>query len=314
MIAMRDDAVKVFFLGVEVYGFGLYVALGMALGLVVLALLTRREKWRDGTAALTGVLSICLGVLVSRLFFGLMDECLGRPLPLWAMLRFNSGGYSMIGALLGACMGGILSAGIMKKSPARMLDLLAPALLLFIACERLGEGYIEDFGVSRTLTDTLLEGSFLAVKSGYGWRLATYQLESFTALALSLVLLRDVGKNQRAGNSFILFLLLYGGTQVLLESLRYDQHMTVKAFVKLQQIMDMMLLGAGVITAAARAWNTKRGLAIVALIVLALSVGIGVAIEFMLDRTQISHYVLYLCFLIDIALPVWLGIKLRKEE
>ena len=55
-------------------------------------------------------------------------------------------------------------------------------------------------------------------------------------------------------------------------------------------------------------------LAIVALIVLALSVGIGVAIEFMLDRTQISHYVLYLCFLIDMALPVWLGIKLRKEE
>lgn len=313
VIGMREDAVKVFFLGVEVYAFGLYVALGLTLGLTVLALLIRKEKWRDGTAALTGVLAMGLGFMVSRLFFGLMDESLGRIMPLWAMLRVNTGGYSMIGALLGACMGGILAARLMKKSPARLLDLLAPALLLFVACERLGEGYIEDFGVSRTLTDSLLEGTFLTVQNGYGWRLATYHLESFTALVLSLVLLWDLTRSRRQGDTFVLFLLLYGASQVLMESLRYDQHMTVKAFVKLQQIMDMMLLGAGVILLAVRRWKTKRGLALTAVIVLAASVGIGVAIEFMIDRTKISHYILYLCFLIDMAVPVWLGLRLRKE-
>lgn len=313
VMVMREEAVKVFFLGVEVYAFGLYVALGLTLALVVLALLTRKEKWRDGTAALTGVLAMGLGFVVSRLFFGLMDESLGRIMPLWAMIRVNTGGFSMMGALLGACMGGILAARFMKKPPARLLDLLAPALLLFVACERLGEGYIEDFGVSRTLTDSLLEGTFLAVQNGYGWRLATYQLESFTALILSLVLLWDLTRNRRAGNTFVLFLLLYGAAQVLMESLRYDQHMTVKAFVKLQQIMDMLLLGAGVTVLAVRNWKTRRGLALAAVIVLAASVGIGVAIEFMIDRTKISHYVLYLCFLIDMAVPVWLGLRLRKE-
>ena len=312
-MVMREEAVKVFFLGVEVYAFGLYVALGLTLALTVLALLTRKEKWRDGTAALTGVLAMGLGFIVSRLFFGLMDESLGRIMPLWAMIRVNTGGFSMMGALLGACMGGILSARLMKKPPARLLDLLAPALLLFVACERLGEGYIEDFGVSRTLTDSLLEGTFLTVQNGYGWRLATYQLESFTALILSLVLLWDLTRNRRAGNTFVLFLLLYGAAQVLMESLRYDQHMTVKAFVKLQQIMDMLLLGAGVTVLAVRNWKTRRGLALAAVIVLAASVGIGVAIEFMIDRTKISHYVLYLCFLIDMAVPVWLGLRLRKE-
>ena len=313
MIVMREDAVKVFFLGVEVYAFGLYVALGLVLGLVVLALLMRKEKWRDGTAALTGVLAMCLGFAVSRLFFGLMDDSLGRIMPLWAMLRVHTGGYSMIGALLGACMGGILAARLMKKQPARLLDLLAPALLLFVACERLGEGYIEDFGVSRTLTDSLLEGTFLTVEGDYGWRLATYHLESFTALVLSLVLLWDLTRKRRAGDTFVLFLLLYGATQVLLESLRYDQHMTVKAFVKLQQIMDMLLLGAGVILLAVRRWKTRRGLALAAVIALAAAVGVGVAIEFMIDRTRISHYVLYLCFLADMAVPVWLGLRLRKE-
>ena len=312
-IVMREDAVKVFFLGVEVYAFGLYVALGLVLALVVLALLMRKEKWRDGTAALTGVLAMGLGFAVSRLFFGLMDDSLGRIMPLWAMLRVHTGGYSMIGALLGACMGGILAARLMKKQPARLLDLLAPALLLFVACERLGEGYIEGFGVSRTLTDSLLEGTFLTVGGDYGWRLATYHLESFTALVLSLVLLWDLTRKRRAGDTFVLFLLLYGATQVLLESLRYDQHMTVKAFVKLQQIMDMMLLGAGVTILSVRNWKTRRGLALAAVIALGLAVGVGVAIEFMIDRTKISHYVLYLCFLADMAVPVWLGLRLRKE-
>ena len=313
VIVMREDAVKVFFLGVEVYAFGLYVALGLVLALVVLALLMRKEKWRDGTAALTGVLSMGLGFAVSRLFFGLMDDSLGRIMPLWAMLRVHTGGYSMIGALLGACMGGILAARLMKKQPARLLDMLAPALLLFVACERLGEGYIEGFGVSRTLTDSLLEGTFLTVGGDYGWRLATYHLESFTALVLSLVLLWDLTRKRRAGDTFVLFLLLYGATQVLLESLRYDQHMTVKAFVKLQQIMDMMLLGAGVTILSVRNWKTRRGLALAAVIALGLAVGVGVAIEFMIDRTKISHYVLYLCFLADMAVPVWLGLRLRKE-
>lgn len=313
MISLREDAVKTYFLGVEVYAFGLYVALGMALGLTVLALLIRREKWKAGCVPLIGVLTLGCGFLVSRLFYGLMDDALGRPLPPWAMLRFNTGGYSMVGAMLGACMGAILAARLQKLSTPRLLDLLAPALLLFAACERLGEGYIDEFGVSRTLTDTLLEGSFLTVKSGFGWRLTTYLLESFAALILALVLLRDLKPGRRKGDTFILFLVLYGACQILLESLRYDRHMTVKAFVKLEQVMAMLMLAAGVITLALRAWRTRRGLAIAALCSIAAATGLGVAIEFMIDRTQISHYVLYLCFLIVVAVPVWLALLLRKE-
>lgn len=311
---MRQDAVKTYFLGVEVYAFGLYAAMGMALGMVVLCLLLRKAKWKKGSAALTGVLAIGLGLLVSRLFFGLMDETLGQAMPLWAMLRFSSGGYSMIGALLGACMGGIAAARLTRQNAPRLLDFLAPALLMFVACERLGEGYIEDFGVSRTLTDAFFQGTFLGVEGDYSWRLATYLLESFTALVLCLVLLKDVGGCRRAGDTFLLFLLLFGASQVLMESLRYDQHMTVKAFVKLQQIMDMMLLGAGVIVLALRNWKERRSLAVAALVSIVFTVGLGVAIEFMIDRTQISHYILYLCFLIVVAVPVYLGIRLRKEN
>lgn len=312
MIALREDAVKICFLGVEVYAFGLFAALGAALALVVLALLVRKGPWKKGTAALTGLLSGIIGLIVSRLFFGCMDGALGQLMPPWAMLRLNTGGFSMMGALLGACMGAILTAKCTKQSAPRLLDLLAPALMLFVACERLGEGYIEDFGVSRTMTDLLLQHTFLVVESGYSLRLATYLIESFLAVALCLVLLRDGARPRRAGDTFLVFLLLFGATQVLMESLRYDQHMTVKAFVKLQQIIAMMLLGAGVILLAVRGWQTKRRLAAAALASIPAAVGLGVAIEFMIDRTQISHYLLYAVFLAALSVPVILGLRLRR--
>ena len=99
----------------------------------------------------------------------------------------------------------------------------------------------------------------------------------------------------------------------MLESLRYDQHMTIKAYVKLQQVMAMMLLGAGVITLAIRAWKHHRKLAVAALAFIPVCVGAGVGIEFMIDRTAVSHYLLYAAFLIVVGVQTALGLKLRKE-
>ena len=310
MIPLREDAVKTFFLGVEVYAFGLYVALGLALALIVLAVLLKKHGFIPGTAALTGTLALAIGLCVARLFFGLMDGSLGQIMPLWAMAQLPSGGYSMMGAMLGACMGAVAAAAITKQNGARLLDHLSVSLMLFVACERLGEGYIPDFGVSRTLTDDLLNNTFLATDGC----LNTYLLESLIALVLAIVLLRDLGMKRRGGDTFLKFLLLFGATQVLMESLRYDRHMTVRAFVRLEMIMAMMLLGTAVILLAVRNLKTRRGLALAGLISIPLTVGLGVLIEFMIDRSTVSHYLLYAAFIAVLAVPAYLGLRLRRED
>ena len=310
---MWEDAATTYFLGVQVYAFGLYVALGAALALIVLAMLIRREKGKKGTTALTGVLAILCGFAVSRLFFCFMDQGLGGPVPLRGVILLTGGGYSMMGALFGACFGALLAAKITGQNSARMLDLLSPALLLFIACERLGEGYVDDFGISRPLVGELLKGSFLSLEGDYDWTLATYLIESFTALVLALILLRDVNRKRRAGNSFILFLILFGATQVILESLRFDQHMHL-SFVSLQQVMAILLLAAGVTVVALRHWKDKKRLATTAVAVLPLAAALGVGLEFAIDRTTMNRYLLYAVFILAMAAPAYLGIKLRKEE
>ena len=310
---MWEDAVTTYFLGAQVYAFGLYAALGMAIAMIALAMLLRRAKWPKGAAPLTGVLAMGCGFLVSRLFFCFMDQGLGGPVPLKGVLLVTGGGYSMMGALLGACFGAILASKIMKQKPAALLDLLSPAFMLFVACERLGEGYIDDFGISRPLVGELLKGSFLAIEGDYDWVLATYLIESFAALVLALVLLRDVSKkDRRAGNTFLLFLLLFGASQVILESLRFDQHMHL-SFVGLQQIIAMLLLAAGVIVLALRRMKDKRGLALAALILLPVAAGVGVGLEFAIDRTTMNRFLLYAVFILLMAAPAALGVRLRKE-
>ena len=216
LIHMWEDAETIGILGVRMYAFGLYAAAGAALGLIALAWLLRRNRWEKGLAALTGVMSILCGFILARLFFGWLDNSMGQALSLRGMLLVTGGGYSMMGALIGACLGAVMAARIRKANAARLLDFLAPALLLFVCCERLGEGCIDDFGISRSLEGELFQGTFLAVKGLYASYLATYLLEALAALILAVILFLDEKEKRRAGNTFLLFLLLYGATQVLM--------------------------------------------------------------------------------------------------
>ena len=373
---MWEDAEKVFFLGAEVYGFGLYAALGAAVALIVLIALLRRAGWKKGTAPLTGVLALTAGFTVSRLFLCfLAQNDLSGPMPFQGIFMVTAGGYSMMGALIGASMGAIAAARITRQSPARLLDYLAPCLMLFVACERLGEGYGEAgelFGVGRELTDGFLGHSFLAVQDGSSSFLAIYLLESFTALVLALVLVRDLNRGIRNGDTYVLMMLLFGGTQVVYESLRSDGHMisTLNSFVKVQQVIAILLVLAAVIVLCRRQKTEKRLLwrwlipsllvlgglgyglfaltrhhlgsvaaeALIYIAAAAVPVGVGIfallrkkylapaalsslllaagyciGTEFGIDGATVSRLLLYALYTAAIAVPVCLGVLLRKE-
>lgn len=310
---MREDAVLMNVLGVEVYAFGLWVALGLALALGLLALLGRKMKWKQGAAPLFGALALALGFVFSRLLYCFLDESLGCSMPLWAIVQVNIGGYSIMGALLGACLAAVIAGKIAGMRAARLMDCLAPAFLLMVVFERGAESLIEGFGQSRALTMDFFINSFLAAEGDDGYYLATYRIEAFAAAALCVVLVLDLKKQRRAGDTFIKFMLLFGATQIILESLRYDQHMTVRAFVRVEQILSMALLGFGVITLAIRNWKKRFALSLSSVILIPIVVGIGVGIEFMLDRTGINRLLLYAVFSLAVAVPAWLGLRLRRE-
>ena len=366
---------------IEVYAFGVFVALGMAAALIALALLLRKAAWKKGTAPLTGLLAMTAGFAVSRLFLCfLAQNNLSGPMPIQGVFMVTAGGYSMMGALLGASMGAVAAARITRQSPARLLDYLAPCLMLFVIFERLGEGYGETgglFGVSRPLTSSFLASSFLAVHSGSESYLAVYYLEAAAALALALALLLDLRRTRRPGDTYVLMLLLFGGAQVVFESIRHDGHMvrTLNSFVHVQHVIAILMVLAAVIVlcgrrrmkmrdalataavsvllcaglalglfllsrhhpssvlaealiyifaalipVAAGVWGVvcsirkKKCLPCLALASVLLTAGFCVGTEFGIDGAPVGRPMLFMLYAIAVAVPVCLGILLRREE
>lgn len=311
---MWEEASVISLFGKDVYLWGLLCALGSLCFLLVLLFTEHNTKLIKGTWCLTGLLSLVLGVVLSRVFYCLLDRSLGTRIPFHAWFRLDGGGFSMFGALAGVVLAAFLSAAFTKQSFAAVADVSLPAFLAFVAFERVGEHWIPDFGISRQLEAEWMANSFLAVKGDYGVSyLATYFLEAVAAIILLVILLVSLKKSTRDGNTALLFLLLFGAVQTLLESLRYDYHISI-SFVGLQQILSFVLIAIATIILARRNMKTQKRLSILSLILLPVIIGLCVLLEFGLDRTAINKFLLYGVFILLLCVPVTLALRLRKED
>ncbi len=307
-----DEAEKISLLGLEVYRYGFFVALGMIAATAVICFLSYAKKCEKGTAPLLTVLSILLGGICSRLVFCLLNQELGFMMPLKSWFNITGGGWSMVGLVGGVMLAGWLSGKITKQPGGVTLDISACALPVFLALERLGEDCIPEFNYSRSLETAFLNNTFLTFQDEYGlYYLATRRLAAIVMVILFIVLLIDLMHLKRDGNTCLEFLMLFGAASVILESLRYDRFLSI-SFVGLEQVLSAVMLFCGLLPCALRKMKTHRGLAVASILSVFLAAGIGVGLEFALDRSNINRLLIYGVFILIMAVPVVLGMKLRK--
>ncbi len=311
-----EEADYISFLGMDVYTYGLMCALGAAAMMLLLWCFSRGKKLPKGAAALTGVCAMLLGAFCSKLFFSLFSFNVDAPF--FGKMKpglFSGGGYSMIGALFGGFTGAGIAGKMMGQKPLKFMDAFAPAALAFVFFARLGEMFYPEFagfGVSRPLIYEFTKGWPVAVSDGTESYLATYLLEAAAALVMLAVLARDLKKQERDGNTFVLFLLLFGASQIIMESLRYDRHMSY-TFIRMQQVLSILVLIAGLIYSARRSGKSKKQTGLLFLMMAVISM-LGVALEFAIDRTELNRYLLYAVFIVLVTVPVYLGMRCRKKE
>lgn len=289
-----DDAIRMVFFGTELYAFGVYCAIGALCATLALAFLCHAWKLKKGAAALTGALSLALGLALSRLVFCLLNMELGAMAPLDSWIRISTGGWTMFGMIGGVMLAAWISGKILGEKPRRLLDAVSVALPLAMAAEKLAEGRMEGFDISRPLKFPVSGESFLTVQDEYGLSfLATHRIAAIAAVVLFLILVFSLLKaNRRDGELWIRFLLICGAGGVLMESLRYD-HFLEYSFVRFEQVFAALMLVWGVVLAARQGYREHRGIFVAALVLLPLTVGGCIAIEFGLDRTEISHILQY---------------------
>lgn len=245
------------------YPFGIYLAVGGALTLLMMALTSRKLALPRGTVAVFGALSVPLAFICARLVFCLADigyytVTIAQPAE---MLSFWDGGYSLFGAGLGLTLAALLTVKITKGSFGAVADSLFSFLWVFIILERLGESGTL-LGLGREVqTEWMREMPFFAVEDGSGYLChAVYRYEAVIALLGLLISLGLVcSKKTRAwpkGDLALIAISFFGSAQVVLESMRDDGHM-VWGFIRANQLFAVFLPVAALVVFTIRGIKQK---------------------------------------------------------
>lgn len=301
--------------GLNFYIYGLFIAAACLAAGILLLFSGRKSEVLKDAAALTCLLSPILALLFARAVYCLFDANFRQLASFAAALDLTIGGLSMFGALLGAVLGALLAAKWAKVKTFKWLDMLTPALFLFVAIARLGEGYTS-LGISRPLITGVLDNTFLAFHDEYDAYLRTYYLESAMGFLLCGFSLRNLLKQDgHRGDVALTGALLFGLSQNLFESLRYDGHLRY-SFVGLQQVLSVTLFTLALVIFAVRLLkqNKARGLAIVSLCALPIVLAAILGIEFMIDRSQLSKWLSYGIYIVVLCIPLALGLVMRKRS
>lgn len=302
------------FLGMIVYRYGLYLMLGTLFGVAVFLTAARQRSLYDRALA-AAALMLPAALMCSRLLFCLTDSNFGAIASLRNIFRLSTGGLSLFGAIIGMVGALWITARRDRGALCILLDCFAPALMWFIFFERLGERFTA-LGISRPLVTGLADSTFIAFRDTYDVYLKTWLLEAIAAIVLFAVLYRLLQRPHRGGDVFLTGMLLFGATQILFESLRYDGHMRF-SFTGVQQVLSAAVYGTAVIMLALRALRTQRTpsrLPIITLSLLGITILGALGMEFLIDRSSINKALLYAIYTLLLALPACLSLILNKRS
>nr|MBQ8244245.1 prolipoprotein diacylglyceryl transferase [Oscillospiraceae bacterium] len=200
-------------------------------------------------------LSIVLGIVLARLvhWYSRADSYGGF---LAAMTEYTSGGY----ALLGVFAGCILTAALLRilrlhRNLPEMLDCMSLAGLAGIAVGRLASFFnSSDRGnvLERMHSLPFAWPVTNTVSGAVEYRLATFLIQSFVALVLFVVMgsffVKGQKKGLKDGDTSLVFLLVYGASQVVLDSTRYDSlFFRSNGFVSIVQVFAALALGFAIV-------------------------------------------------------------------
>jgi len=172
-----------------------------------------------------------------------------------AMTDYTSGGYALMGVFLGCFLAAVLTRILfLQWDLPEMLDCMAVSGCAGIAVGRLASLFnasdrgnvvsFENLPFAYPVTN--------AVSGAVEYRLATFMIQAMVAALLFLVLsvfyIRGNNKNKlRSGDTALIFVLIYGASQVVLDSTRYDSlFFRSNGFVSVVQVLGALGLGLAI--------------------------------------------------------------------
>ncbi|GHU73097.1 hypothetical protein AGMMS49992_10610 [Clostridia bacterium] len=306
--------------GFDVYAYSLCLAVGAALGLTLMVLVARMVSERVETVLRLGLWVIPMGIVGARLAYCLIQApFLFAEYGVAIISKLSWGGFALVGAVLGAAGAAWICSALYKKSFAMLLDLLATAGMLTLACARFGEAFTLE-GVGREVLQPMLMRFPFAMPNAYyveEYHVAVFFWEGIAAMIITIVgivVLFKFKKNAtRPGDAAAVVGLLFSVSQIFLESLREDSFLRF-GFVRVNQLLGVAVIAAAVVYWArdSLAEGGSHKNVIIITVIQALGVGLLVGIEFALDKSTIPNILLYIIMVLTLVGMCVSALRLRK--
>ena len=221
---------------VIIYWRQIVIALGIIAGFLMAFSLFCTEKHRKSTMVIFTPMALILALFFGKLlhWYCYMEQydSFGD-----AFGNFSKGDFLVPGVIAGVWIAAVVAAKLMELSSRyEMLDCVAPGLAVLIAFIRLSDVFTDLCRGKMNVEAAIFQRLPFAIAETDGSGNVTYRLASFMISFILLlgitavtVLFYTKEKNwvkkrplKKYGHTFRLFLVLYGGMEIVIDSTRYD--------------------------------------------------------------------------------------------
>ena len=302
--------------GMDVTSYAFFLTLGVALGIVMAAVRARKMRLSWDLPLTFGIIGIPMAVVFARAVF-----CLCRMVDVLDygfeyVLHIEYGGFSLMGAAVGALLAGAITAKIHHVSFKRVMDCTVPGMLMALALARFAEGATFNGKGLEVMLSEGLQFFPIAAEGLFGEKVyAVYMGEGLTALIAAVWAQSQYydheGKKRPDGYAAVMGVLIVAAAQFMWECARRDD-LLKSGFVRYQMVFaGAIMIILMFLSTFKNGYSVRRK--VITWVVFALCIGMNVFTEFLVDGKVIQEVPIWLCFAIHTVCAATEGVLTAKS-
>ncbi len=235
------DRVAFTLFGVDVYYYGIIMALAILACLIVAVILCKVKKIDVMKPVEIFLAIVPAGLLSARLFSVIFEA----DLSIVDFFNFRTGGMSIFGAIIGGALGMLIYKLVTKQSFLSIADIATSVLFLGQSIGRWGNYFNEEV-YGQLVTNSKLQFFPYAVQIDGSWYEALFFWESVLTLIGFIALLIVYLKTKKTGLVTGIYFLYYGIIRVILEFHRQQEFVLKWGSVPVSALVSCLFILIGI--------------------------------------------------------------------
>lgn len=280
--------------GFPVYWYGLVIAAGMLIGVLIASAREKRYGQPKDTALNFILIALPVALVCARIYYVVFswEDYAANPMEIF---NVRNGGMAIYGGVIGGVLTGLVYSKIRKVSFSALADLCAPALVFGQAMGRWGNFFNQEaYGalIENPALQFFPMGVYIEALGE--WHYATFFYESSWCFLLCAALLIAERKNlfRRRGDVFIWYILAYASERMVVEGMRTDS--LYWGDIRVSQLLSAGMLVACAVIFIVRAVKENRLCLPCTVVLAALAIAVPFSLMLLPVWLQAVHALLLL--------------------